>query len=617
MKKLFGLLGRVLSAFWTALSFTRQLILNLVFIVFLISVIYFIRQFNAGYHNPNEAAQKPKALVLSLAGPIIEKREMFDPLSLISNNLSGNPPPVQAVLFEIVNKIRKAGQDPSINGLVLDLKLMPEAPLTKLRYIAKAINEFKATGKKVVATSSFFSQSQYYLASYADEIHLNSDGAVLLTGYGTYSLYFKQLLDKLDVSTHVFRVGSYKSAVEPYLRSDMSAEARDASSVWLNQVWGAYVDDVVQNRKLKPEQVAPNSEQLLQAMQHVKGDTAKLALHLGLVDKLFSRQQSRLRLAELFGSNGKDSFNYVSIYDYPLPPPTHPNAPQVAVFVASGVIVDGLDGEGQVGGDSAASQLRQARLDDNIKAVVLRIDSPGGSAFASEVIRNEISALKAAGKPVVASMSSVAASGGYWIAASADHIIAQPTTLTGSIGIFGLLATFEKTLAKYGVYGDGIGTTPYANLNVTRALPSEINTLMQLGIESGYQRFISLVATERKLPLENVEKIAQGRVWTGANALEHKLIDQIGDFDDAVLLAAKLAKLEKYTLNWLEEPIAPFELFISEFFGQVLSKFGVKTNAALPPPVQKLLNTAQKELDILQGLNDPQGHYVLCTDCQL
>ncbi|MGL5290297.1 MAG: signal peptide peptidase SppA, partial [Vibrionaceae bacterium] len=537
MKKLFGLLGRALKAFWTALSLTRQLILNLVFIGFALSVLYFISQFNAGRSSLNQASQKPKALVLSLAGPIIEKREIFDPFSLISNNLSGNPPPVQAVLFEIVDKIRKAAQDPSINGLVLDLKQMPETSLTKLRYIAKAINEFKATGKKVVATNSFFSQSQYYLASYADEIHLSHDGAVLLTGYGTYSLYFKQLLDKLDVSTHVFRVGSYKSAVEPYLRSDMSNEARDANSVWLNQVWGAYVDDVAQNRKLKPEQVTPTSEQLLQAMQQVKGDSAKLALHFGLVDKLFSRQQSRLRLAELFGSNGKDSFNNVSIYDYPLPQPAYNNAPQIAVFVASGVIIDGLDSEGQIGGDSAAAQLRQARLDDNIKAVVLRIDSPGGSAFASEVIRNEISALKAAGKPVVASMSSVAASGGYWIATSADRIIAQPTTLTGSIGIFGLLATFEKTLAKYGIYGDGVGTTPYANLNVTRALPSEINKLMQLGIEHGYQRFISLVATERKLPLEEVEKIAQGRVWTGADALKHKLVDQIGDFDDAVIQA--------------------------------------------------------------------------------
>ncbi|ERB64365.1 arabinase, partial [Vibrio coralliilyticus OCN008] len=475
------------------------------------------------------------------------------------------------------------------------------------------------SGKPIYAAGEFYNQSQYYLASYADKIYLAPDGAVLIKGYSAYSMYYKTLLEKLDVNTHVFRVGTYKSAIEPFVRDNMSDAAKESASRWLGQLWGAYVDDVATNRQVSAKTLNPTMEEFLGLLKEQDGDLAALSLELGLVDELATRQQVRADLTEVFGSNGEDSYNYVDYYEYQatMKPKFDLSQDDIAIVVASGAIMDGSQPRGTTGGDTVAALLRQARNDDKIKAVVLRVDSPGGSAFASEVIRNEIEALKEAGKPVVASMSSLAASGGYWISMGADRIVAQPTTLTGSIGIFSVITTFEKGLNKLGVYTDGVGTSPFSGVGVTTGLSDGAADAFQMGIEHGYHRFIGLVSESREIPLKDMDNIAQGRVWTGQDAAKLGLVDKMGDFDDAVKMAAELAKVEDYNLYWVEEPLSPAEQFIQDFMNQVKVNLGVDASALLPTALQPVAAQVVQDANLLDSFNDPKGQYAFCLNCQV
>ncbi|GAK87685.1 signal peptide peptidase SppA [Vibrio ponticus] len=496
---------------------------------------------------------------------------------------------------------------------------MPETSLTKLRYIAKAINEFKASGKPVYAVSDFYNQSQYYLASYADKIYLAPDGAVLIKGYSAYSMYYKTLLEKLDINTHVFRVGTYKSAIEPFIRNDMSDEAKESASRWLGQLWGAFVDDVATNRSIDAKTLNPSMDEFVELVKSADGDLALLSKKLGLVDELATRQQVRQAMIEVFGSDGNDSYPYVDYYEYrsSMPASFNFNDNDVAIVVASGAIMDGSQPRGAVGGDTVASLLREARNDNKVKAVVLRVDSPGGSAFASEVIRNEIEAIKQAGKPVVVSMSSVAASGGYWIAMSADKIVAQPTTITGSIGIFSVITTFEKGLNNIGVYTDGIGTSPLSGIGMTTGIPDKAADAIQLGIEHGYNRFINLVSSNRDIPLNKMEGIAEGRVWTGQDAMNLGLVDKMGDFDDAIALAAELAELESYNIYWVEEPLTPAQQFLQDFMNQVRVSLGLDISALIPAALQPAAKQITQDMGLLNSFNDPKGQYTFCLNCQV
>lgn len=616
MKKLFRFIGMIFKGLWKVISFIRITLVNLIFL-FSIGLIYFL-YIHAEAPAPS-LQSKEAALVLDLSGPIVEETSYINPMDSVTGSLFGQEMPRENVLFDVVDTIRHAKTDKRISGLVLSLREMSETNLTKLRYIAKAINEFKASGKPVYAVSDFYNQSQYYLASYADKIFMAPDGGVLMRGYSSYTLYYKTLLDKLDVSTHVFRVGTYKSAIEPFIRDDMSDAARESATRWLNQLWEAYVDDIAANRHIDPAQLNPSSDQLLQWMKESGGDMAALSLKLGLVDELTTRQQTRDELVKAFGSDGDDSFNSVSYYDYKSTVPNlyDPAQNDIAVVVASGTIMDGKQSRGTVGGDTTADLLRQALKDDKVKAVVLRVDSPGGSSFASEVIRNEVDALRAAGKPVVVSMSSLAASGGYWISMSADKIVAQPTTLTGSIGVFSVLTTFEKGLNKLGVHADGVGTSPFSGVGVTTGLNSAASQIMQLGVEHAYQRFITLVSQSRGIPMKQVDGIAQGHVWTGQDALEYGLVDHMGDFDDAVQAAAKLASLEKYNLYWVQEPMSPFQQFLQDVTGQVRAQFGFDASSLLPAALQPMSRQVMADAGLLDQLNDPKGQYAFCLTCQV
>ncbi|ALM67011.1 signal peptide peptidase SppA [Vibrio parahaemolyticus] len=615
MKKLFKFIGLIFKGIWKSITFIRLALANLIFLL-MIAVFYFAFTYT-GEGRP--VIEKESALVMNLSGPIVEQRRYVNPMDSVAGSLLGNEMPKENVLFDIVDTIRYAKDDAKVSGLVLALRDLPETNLTKLRYIAKALNEFKTSGKPVYAVGDFYNQSQYYLASYADKVYMAPDGGVLIKGYSAYSMYYKTLLEKLDVSTHVFRVGTYKSAIEPFIRDDMSDAAKESATRWVTQLWSAFVDDVTTNRNINAKVLNPTMEELLTEMKSVDGDLAQLAVKMGLVDELATRQDIRTLFAKEFGSDGKDSYNAISYYDYLAtirPDYTLANH-DIAVVVASGAIMDGQQPRGTVGGDTVASLLRQARNDEKVKAVVLRVDSPGGSAFASEVIRNEVEALKKAGKPVVVSMSSLAASGGYWISMSADKIVAQPTTLTGSIGIFSVITTFEKGFSKLGINTDGVGTSPFSGDGITTGLSEGASQAFQLGIEHGYKRFISLVGSNRDMTVEEVDKVAQGRVWTGQDALSFGLVDQMGDFDDAVELAAKLANVTDYGIYWVEEPLSPTELFLQEFMNQVKVSLGVDATSLLPKSLQPVAQQFEQDASLLQSFNDPKGQYAFCLNCQV
>ncbi|QIA62957.1 signal peptide peptidase SppA [Vibrio astriarenae] len=617
MKTLFKFIGMIFKGIWKGITFIRLALANLLFLLFIGIFVFTYKQTEKATALPE--VKKESALIVNISGPIVEERSYINPMDSLTGSLLGSEMPRENVLFDIVETIRHAKDDPQITGIVLALNEMPETNLTKLRYIAKALTEFRASGKPVYSAGGMYNQSQYYLASYADKVFLSPDGGVLLKGYSAYNLYYKELLEKLDVNTHVFRVGTYKSAIEPFTRDDMSDEAKESASRWLSQMWGAYVDDVSANRDITPEALNPSMEEFLALMKEVNGDLAALALKIGLVDELATRQEIRAQMADVFGAKGKDSYNAIGFYEYQNTFISDNSSAKddIAVVVVSGAIMDGRQQRNTVGGDTTAALLRQARNDDSVKAVVLRVDSPGGSAFASEVIRHEVVALREAGKPVVVSMSSLAASGGYWVSMSADKILAQPTTLTGSIGVFSVITTFEKGLDNIGVKTDGIGTSPFSGVGVTTGLSAGASEAIQLGVEHAYNRFTGLVAEGRNIDVAKMESIAEGRVWTGQDAMDLGLVDAMGDFDDAMATAALLADIEEYNVYWVQEPLSPLQQFVQEMFNQVSIAAFEHFEISLPAAITPMAKQIAQDSNLLNSFNDPKGHYALCLNCNL
>lgn len=610
-------LGRIIAGIfrwtWRLLNFVRELILNL-FLIFLILVgvgIYLSLQGNSSAVAPHGA------LLVDLSGVVVDQpsvnnrvrqwgREL---LGASSNRLQENS------LFDLVDTIRKAKDDKNITGMVLQLNDFAGADQPSLQYIGKALREFRDSGKPIYAIGDSYNQTQYYLASYANKIYLSPQGAVDLHGFATNNLYYKSLLEKLKVTTNIFRVGTYKSAVEPLIRDDMSPAAREADSRWVGGLWQNYLDTVAANRQLTPDQLFPGAADILSGLKAAGGDTAQFALNSKLVDELASRTAIETQLVKTFGwDKQSNDFNAVSIYDY-QPQPSPDQGGEIAVIFVNGAIMDGPQTPGSVGGDTTASQLRQARLDPKIKAVILRVNSPGGSVSASEVIRSELAAVRAAGKPVVVSMGGMAASGGYWVSTPADYIIASPSTLTGSIGIFGVINTYENTLDSVGVHTDGVATSPLADLAVTKALPPEFSQMMQLNIENGYKNFITLVATARKMTPEQVDHIAQGHVWIGSDAKKNGLIDQLGDFDDAVKKAAELAKLPQWQLNWFIDAPSMTDMLLSQFGVSIHAMLPAAIQSMLPAPLASVALAVKEQPGLFNNLNDPQHRYAICLSC--
>jgi protease-4 len=630
MEKQPNFVVRLFSFIWRALNTSRKIIINFIFFAFLFVFIIAITADKKEIVVPDNAA-----LVLDISGDVVEQKQLVDPVEVFINDAMDQPPENPEVLLtDITDVIAAAKNDDKIKLIVLNLTKMGNASLTQLRIIGRALNDFKLSNKQVIAVGDQFSQNQYYLASYADEIWMNKQGWLLLDGYGAYPLYFKSALDKLKVSTHIFRVGTYKSAVEPFMRDDMSPAAREANQAWLTELWQTFKEDVAQNRDFDITNFDDKAEQLLEKLAKANGSIAEYALQNHWVDSLKTRndiEQDLIKLTAL--DNENKTFTHINFEHYlatlamdkMLKEARLKNSPKdkVAVIVAKGNILDGKQKPGTIGGDSTAKLLRQARENDKVKAVVLRVDSPGGSAFASEIIRQEVELLKAAGKPVIASMGTYAASGGYWISASADAIIAEPTTITGSIGIFGLMMTFENTLDTLGIHADGVGTTELAGFSPVRAMTPAMQTLFQMAIERGYQEFIQLVAQNRHMTLEQVDQIAQGRVWTGKKAQTLGLVDELGNLHDAIVLAAEKANLTEYDTLLIEQQPSSKDKLLQTLFSDVnvlmdtterqtaLDFVKVKT-----PLKYQLMHLMQQQGQQLNDFNDPQGLYSLCLPCQ-
>ncbi|ECJ2285624.1 signal peptide peptidase SppA [Salmonella enterica subsp. diarizonae] len=599
---------------WRLLNFVREMVLNLFFIFLVLVGVGIWMQIGNGSNSEQTARG---ALLLDISGVIVDKPSTNHRLGALGRQLFGASSDrlQENSLFDIVNAIRQAKDDRNITGIVLDLKNFTGADQPSMRYIGKALREFRDSGKPVFAVGENYSQGQYYLASFANKIWLSPQGQVDLHGFATNGLYYKTLLDKLKVSTHVFRVGTYKSAVEPFIRNDMSPAAREADSRWIGELWQNYLHTVSANRQISPQQLFPGAQAIIDGLTSVGGDTAKYALDHKLVDTLASSADVEKALTKQFGwSKTENNYRAISYYDYSLKTPAD-NGGTIAVIFANGAIMDGEETPGNVGGDTTASQIRDARLDPKVKAIVLRVNSPGGSVNASEVIRAELAAAKAAGKPVVVSMGGMAASGGYWISTPANYIVASPSTLTGSIGIFGVINTVENSLSSIGVHSDGVSTSPLAEISMTKALSPEVQQMMQLSIEYGYKRFITLVAEARKRTPEQIDQIAQGHVWTGEDAKANGLVDSLGDFDDAVAKAADLAKLKQWHLDYYQDEPTVLDMVMDSMTGSVRAMLPEAIQAILPVPLVSAANTVKAEGDKLAAFNDPQNRYAFCLTC--
>jgi len=571
------------SGLWRGLDGLRRL-LHLILLLLIFGVLIGVLRSSIP-HVPAKAA-----LLVAPEGRLVEQLT-GEPVERAVEEARGAGR-AETLLWDLTDSIRAAATDARIRVLALDLEKFETGTQPSLEELAAALREFRASGKKVIAYGVELTQERYYLAAQADEIYLDPMGFVLIDGYDRYRTYLKDALDKLGVGINVFRVGTFKSAVETFTRTTMSPEDREESLAYLGAMWGSYQQAVTRSRKLPADALVRYVDTLAKTVPAAGGNAAQVALRAGLVTGVKTRLEAEQRLIALVGSDeSSGTFRSVSATDYARFARAQKKVradgkPRVGVIVASGEILDGDQPPGTIGGESTAKLIRQARLDKDVKAVVLRVDSPGGSVLASEEIYRELLALRAAGKPLVVSMSGYAASGGYYISAPADEIWASPATLTGSIGIFAIIPTVDKTLGKVGVSVDGVGTTPLSGqLRIDRPLGEEARALLQSQIDRGYQEFVARVAAGRKKTPEQVDSIAQGRVWAGADAHRLGLVDHLGAFNDAVKAAARRAKLTEYApefiepeLNWAQQlaldlrsrlvrmflPVSPGERALSE-----------------------------------------------------
>ena len=600
-------IGSLFSGIGRFLRFIRVSIANVfVLLLLFLAVLVFVGM-AAGPSRSQVAAGS--ALLVEPSGVVVEQKGA-NPMFLLAGELG------QASVDDLLRGIRRAAEDDRVGALVLDTSSTSFSAPAQLEVLGEAIEMFRDSGKSVVARGNYYNRDQYYLASFADEIYMHPMGEVLLGGYALYNDYFHGLLEKLDVNVHVFRVGTYKAAVEPFTRSDMSIEAKAANQVLVDDLWDRYTAQVAANRDLPPESVAAYADRFDEFLTAASGDSAKAALQYGLVDALLTKEQMADRLREQFGppsaqSNGADdAFRHVDLDDYLQPRPPVVFGDTVAVLTATGTILMGEQPRGAIGSTTFAKLLRQAREDHTVKALVLRVDSGGGSAFASEIIRQEVTRVAALGKPVVASMAGVAASGGYWIAADADEIWAAPTTLTGSIGIFGIVPTFEETLGAAGVTRDGVVSGPFATgLDPFLGMSDGMARALQSTVDHGYRQFLNVVARGRDMTVAQVDAVAQGRVWSGAEAKELGLVDELGHLDQAIASAAEMAGLANYKVRYLEEPLSPWETVVQT----ALEEYGA--NPLPAPAIAGKAKALLRRLDLMHALNDPKHIYALCAAC--
>jgi protease-4 len=608
-----NVLTKILAAIWTGADGVRKVLhLALLLIVFL---LFISAMSDAPLVIPDKAA-----LVIRPNGFLVEQIE-GEPFDRAIAELAGDGKP-QTLVQDIVDALTYAKEDDRIEVVYLELSSLFGAGLSKLQNISVAIEDFKESGKPVIASADFLGQQGYYLAAHADEIYLHPEGFLMLRGYGRFRNYYKDAIELLRIDWNVFRVGTHKSFVEPYTRMNMSDEDRATTMRLIDQLWALYQMDVETARDLEDGAVAQFSDNFLATVKAQGGDVAKAAMDHGLVDGLLTRNEVRDLLIDQVGEDedSPDTYNATDMYDYlaqmRMLSGGTTKAENVAVIVAAGEILFGSQPPGTIGGDSTAALLRRVRNDDSVKAVVLRVDSPGGSTFASEVIMDEIRALRDSGKPVVASMGSVAASGGYAISMHADRVFASPSSITGSIGIFGMFPTYQRTLDAIGIATDGVGTTPWSGeLRPDREMSEHAKQLFQLVVDDGYDDFISGVAESRGMDKDDVDNIGQGQVWTGMDALNNGLVDELGDLDDAIAAAADLAGLadEEFGIKNIEQELSPTEQLIVDLLSAAatagIDLSGLASRSLIVDEITQQVSTSTSSL---LRFNDPKGIYSHC-----
>lgn len=600
----FGLVWRILEGIRRVL----HLILLLVIFGFILAAL----------HTSIPIVPHTAALVIAPEGSLVEQLSS-DPVRRAFGEASGGPAP-ETLLRDVIDAVAAAKTDSRIKMIVLDLGYLDASGLSKLQEIGAALRDFRAAGKRVVVAADSLDQTQYYLAAQAGEVYLDPLGLVYLDGFSYYRMYLKDAIEKLGVDVNVFRAGTYKSFTDQFSRSDMAASEREESSVWLEALWNAYQQDVTHARSLPAGALNEFVADEPAALTAVNGDAAKLALQRGLVTALKSRRQVADELKVFVGEDDDShSFNSIGMNQYLASVRSKrvlksKSDSKVGIVVASGEILDGRQPPGTIGGESTADLLRQARYDKAVKAVVLRVDSPGGSMFASEQILREVKTLRKSGKPVVVSMSSYAASGGYYISSAANQIFASPTTLTGSIGVFSVVPTFQRTLEKLGVKVDGLGTTAIAgDMRLDRALTPATRRILQTSVDHAYAEFLRRVADGRKKAVEDVDKIAQGRVWAGVDAQRIGLVDHLGGLKDATDAAAKLAELSAdYGVDYIEPELSLRQQLLMQLRSETLRMGQIAGFVAPRGDVERMLDPLLEQARAIARLNDPRGLYAYC-----
>ncbi|NLZ17325.1 MAG: signal peptide peptidase SppA [Desulfobulbaceae bacterium] len=562
MKRFLVLLFLPFRLLWCFIRTGTTVLANLVFLGMLVIIFFGI------FYTPAITIPEGSALVINPRGNIVEERSVMRPFAQQFNKLAGVPLQEEIFLQDLLDSINAAATDSRIKALVLDLDKLGAASLDQLQVMGEALDQAKKQGKQIIALGDNYNQAQYYLAAHANEIWLNPMGAVDVHGFAVFKLYIKELLEKLAVNVHIFRVGTYKSAIEPLIRNDMSPADREASAMWLGNLWHLYSDSIAWQRKLDGAVLRERIINKNANLDAANGNRAQAAVNMGLVDALKTRPEMMQQLQQLVGpGSDKQTFNSVPFGQYlqTLTPSysgdstSGGKAAQIGIISVSGNIIYGKGGVGQIGSDAFLAQLEKISKDERIKAVVVRINTGGGSAFASELIRQGLLQVQLAGKKVVVSMGSMAASGGYWLAANADHIVAAPSTLTGSIGIFGVVPTFENSLARIGVYGDGLSVgSKNLPANLATGMTAEDKTTLQIGVDYGYRRFLEIVAEGRKKSVAEVAVMAEGRVWDGASAQQMGLVDSLGGLKEAVGVASKLANVPPENAVYIRLPPVPF-----------------------------------------------------------
>jgi len=617
-KRVVNFLGKLANGFRTLIS-----------IGFVILFLVFI----GGMFADNlEPLPEKGALYLAPSGILVDQRAYVPPLDQLLSDQSAMY--AETVVRDIIKAVNSASTDPRITHLIIDTHYLEGAGIAKLEEISVALMNFRATDKPIIAMADNFTQAQYFLAAHADHIMLNPMGSVILNGFGAYRNYYRDALDKLKVNIHIFRAGAFKSATEPFSRNTMSELSREETSDRVNRLWQYYSATVETLRNLEKGSIDNYANNLHLNAQALGGDLSKLAQQQGLVDQLATRSEILDYLnAQIPGTQGE--FDSVDMNTYlmhiereELAAAAVAPLDKIAVVVAKGTILDGDQPEGTIGGDTLSQILNDLERDEQIKAVVLRVDSPGGSAFAAEIIRNAIGKVTERDILLVVSMGSYAASGGYWIAAEADSVLALSTTITGSIGVYGMIPTVEDSLAALGVYTDGVGSTDIAGImRLDRPLSAQTKTLFQSSVEHIYDRFIKLVANGRDITIEAVDQIAQGRVWTGQQALELGLVDRLGDLNDAIQVAAELADIEQYRVEYLSRMLSPQELLVQQLSQNIsasLAGLGLQPrwlstelSSELSTELLSRARSALSPLTKLREFNDPRGIYLHCDNCPI